>query len=668
MQALLMALLLAGGLFMFVQAVVVRFKWAKVGRPVMRWDEVNSRVNRVIRNVFGQQKLLQRGWRGAMHVMFFYGFIVLQTVALQVIGEGFWGHTFRLPLVGGTAMLGIMQEFFSFLVLIALGMAVTQRYIKKNPHVKAHSEFDALVVIVGIGGLIITYFITNGMYINQGHAPNPLWSIPISNTFASMMSVMSLGAQEIFGTISFWLHALFFVSLLIWVPRGKHFHLITGPMNVFFHGSATHKSGAALQKMDIDLETMDEDTVLGASTLDQFSQKMLFDSYACTECGRCQEMCPAYNTGKPLTPKGLQVEMRSELERAAPKLIQGKKDEEGVLRPFVGEVFTADFIWACTTCGACQYECPVDIEHIDTIVEMRRYLTMMESDFPKEARGVFKNLERTGNPWGLRDSRTEWTEGLDVPVLEDFSEADVLFWVGCSGAFDTEGKKTSRAMANIMNEAGVKFGILGDAETCTGDSARRMGNEFLFQTMAETNIEVLNGANVKKIVTSCPHCFNTLGNEYSQFGGNYEVIHHSEYIDQLIGEGKLKLEAKPVDGPVTFHDSCYLGRHNQIYDAPRNVVKAATGVEPVEMKRSRETGFCCGAGGGRMWLEEDIGERVNENRVAEALTLNPKEVAVSCPFCHTMVTDGIKAHDNEVVKAVDIAVMVERALPTSAAE
>ena len=672
LRTIVMAILVLAGIGVFVYQIIERFKWATVGKPIVRWDNVSVRVWRVVENVLGQKKLLQRGWRGAMHVMFFYGFLVLQSVALQVIGEGLFGLTFRLPILGGTAFLGVMQELFSVLVLVALVMAVHQRYIKKNPHVKAHSEFDALVVLVGIGGLIITYFITNGMMINQGHAPNPVGSIPVSAAFAAMMKPLGAGGNEWVGMISFWLHALFFVALLIWVPRGKHFHLITGPMNVFFNGNATHRSGAVLSKLEIDIETMTEDDVFGANKLTELNRKSLFDTYACTECGRCQEMCPAYNTGKPLTPKGLNVELRMELEAKAPAILAGKQDDEDVLRPLVPALFSEDFIWACTTCGACVYECPVDIEHIDTIIDLRRYQVMMESKFPKEAKGIFRSLERRGNPWGLRDSRTGWAEGLDVPVVEEnLDDYEVLFWVGCSGAFDTAGQKTSRAIAEILIEAGVKFAILGDMETCTGDSARRLGNEMLFQDMAKAVIETLDTVKATKILAACPHCFNTLANEYPQFGGNYEVIHHTTYIDQLVREGRIKLTPQ-TQGAITFHDSCYLGRHNDIYDPPRALIEAATGVAPVEMPRSREKGFCCGAGGGRMWLEEHIGTRVNEDRVEEALTLAPKEIAAACPFCNVMLVDGLKAKDKEEdVAVVDVAQLVARAMdrkPAATAE
>ncbi len=671
LSAIIMAAILAAGLVAFAMGVVVRLRVLGFARAEVRWDELPLRIERVVENVFGQKKLLQRGWRGLMHVMFFYGFLVLQTVMLQVVGEGLFGFDFKLPLVGGTAALGWMQEIFSGVVLVAVAMAVWQRYIAKNPHVKAHSEFDALVVLCGISGLILTYFVTNGMLINKhlageaiGSLP-PLESLPISRAFANGMSGMSAGVQSGLGHVSFWLHAGFFVALLTWVPRGKHFHLITGPLNVFFNGNATHRSGAALKKTEIDLDNMTEDTVFGASTLEQLSWKSIFDTYACTECGRCQDQCPAYNTGKALTPKGLNVELRKEVERAGPLLLQGKRDQDGVLRPIISEVFSEEFLWACTTCGACVYECPVDIEHIDTLVELRRYQVMMASKFPKEATQIFKNLERKGNPWGLSDSRVDWAKGLGVPVVGEDGEAkdfEVLYWVGCAGSFDDAAKKTARALVQVLRAAGVKFATIGDAETCTGDSARRLGNEMLFQQLAQQNVDTLKSLGATRILSHCPHCFNTIKNEYPQFGGHFEVIHHSEFIAELIRTGRLKLTQKN-EGTITFHDSCYLGRHNGVYDAPRDVIAQATGLEITEMPRSRERGFCCGAGGGRMWLEEHTGKRINVERVDEAMGLRPKEIAAACPFCATMLTDGVKQTDNEAaVKVVDIAQIVARSL------
>ena len=669
-QAVVMIAILGVGFYLFVQGILVRFKWATIGRPQVRWDNVGKRLERAIALVLGQKKLLQRGWRGVMHVVFFYGFLVLQTVALDVIVKGLFGLDAELPIVGGTWWLVAMQDWVSLMVMIALGGAVYQRYLFKNPHVKAHNEIDALAVIIGIAGLILTFFLVNGMLIQTGHGAVLAEWAPISYAFAEWMKPLGPTGVKAIGMVSFWLHALFLVMLLIWIPRGKHFHLITGPMNAFFNGNATHRSGAALQKLDIDIDEMGDDDVLGASKLTDFTWKSLFDTYACTECGRCQQMCPAYATGKDLTPKGLNVELRMEFERAAPLILAGKKDDEGVLRPMVPEIFTEDFLWACNTCGACVYECPVDIEHIDTIVDMRRYMVMMESKFPKEAIAIFKNLERAGNPWGLRDSRTDWCEGMDVPVVEDdASDYDLIYWVGCAGAYDNAGKKVARAVVECLNAAGINFAIMGDMESCTGDSARRLGNEFLFQTMAEANIENLKSLKVKKILTACPHCFNTLKNEYPQFGlENVEVLHHTTFIMDLVERGQLKLEPEWM-GAVTVHDSCYLGRHNDIYAAPRDLVLAATGITPVEMDRSRERGFCCGAGGGRMWLEEEPDQRVNVNRVEEALDIEVKEIAVSCPFCYVMLDDGLKQKDrDEDVKVLDVAQLVARALPRPDAE
>lgn len=663
MQALAMLILVLGGITLFGIEVYRRLRLVTIGRPEVRWNHVGKRLGRVVSVVLGQRKLLQRPLRGSMHFVFFWGFLILQTVSLQVIGEGILGHDFRLPLIGGTPVLGLLQELTSALVLVAIGVALYNRYLRGNPHIKAHSDFDALFILIGIAGLMITFFLTNGWLLSLGQQL-PRQVMPISGATADWLSGLTPATRAWIGTVSFWLHAATLVALLVWIPRGKHFHLVTAPPNVFFNGSATHHPGTALSPLHIDLEAMDEDAVLGASKLEELTWKQLYDTYSCTECGRCQDQCPAFLTDKDLTPKGLQVELRRHLETAGPAVLAGQTDDGPAARSLVPDVFSDNFIWSCTTCRACVHECPVDIEHIDTIIEMRRYKAMIESDFPAEAVQLFKNLEQRGNPWGVATDRLAWAEGLDIPVLgDDAGEYEILYWVGCAGAFDPNGQRVSRAMVEIFHAAGVKFAVLGDAETCNGDPARRLGYEYLFQMLVEQNIETLNSRKVRRIVTQCPHCFSTMKNEFPQFGGHYEVTHHSEYIAELIASGRLQL-APGERKTITFHDSCYLGRHNHVYDPPRRVIEAAGGQPVMEMPRHRERGFCCGAGGGRMWLEETVGTRVNLNRIDEALELNPQVIALACPFCHAMLGDGLKARDrDEEVEALDIAELVIRALP-----
>jgi len=598
-----------------------------------------------------------------MHAFIFWGFLVVAINTIHIFGGGF-SYGFRLPLFGFQSPLGIGYEFirdiFEALVLIMVIYAFVRRLIVRPRRLTLSA--DALIILGLIGILMVTDFLMGG---SRSLSPASEGSIPpLSSLVGQALAgvVTSPSAVERLFQASWWIHVLTILFFLNYLPISKHFHVITSIFNVFFQSLEK----GALKPLDIEAAEF-----YGASKITDFRWKDLLDIYTCTECGRCQEACPAFFTEKPLSPKRLNEDLREHLYQNTLYLIRNSKKnrEEWTLRgePMVGGVIEDEVLWSCTTCMACEEKCPLFIEFIPRIVEMRRHLVLEESRIPSTLVTTYRNLETNGNPWGIgAASREEWAEGLGVRKMREVDgEVEILYWVGCAGAFDDRSKKISRAMVKILQAAGVDFGILGNEETCTGDAARRTGNEYLFQMLAEANIETLSRYKFKRILTQCPHCYNTLKNEYPQFGGHYDVVHHTEFLQELLLQGRIKL-TRPLSKTVAYHDSCYLGRHNQIYQPPREVLQAIPGVRLVEMRRSGHNGFCCGAGGGRMWMEETIGQRINHARVEEALGVGPDVIGTACPFCLVMLDDGVKDFGQEErVQTLDIAQMVAQAMPGS---
>ncbi len=638
-----------------------------------------------IGEVLGQRKLLKWRLSGWAHAFTFWAFIVLGLTILEAYGDLF-DASFGL---GSWAGLGVLEDTFAVAVLIALVVFTVIRYRQAPARLGRASRFyrshtgAAWGILVMIFAVVATLLIYRGAEMNTGHYPYK----PYPWSYASWVvskALHPLGATN--QGIETWfilLQLAVVLAFLVLVVYSKHLHIMLAPFNVYF-ARKPDGLGPLLPMYSgehrIDFENPSDDDTFGRGRIEDFTWKGLLDLATCTECGRCQSQCPAWATGKVLNPKLIVTDLRDHLFESGPRLLAGA-EAAAAMRPLVGTleeggVIDPEALWACTNCGACVNECPVDIEHVDHIMDMRRHQVLVESAFPAEAAGMLRNLENSGNPWGLPASgRLAWTEGLgfDVPVIapgqQIGDDVEYLFWVGCAGASDDRARRTTRAFAQLLHAAGVSFAVLGPAETCTGDPARRIGNEFVYQMLAQQNIATLDAARVHKVVATCPHCFNTIGREYPQLGGNYEVVHHTELLAQLVDDGRLASSSAPAGEPVsaTYHDPCFLGRHNKVYDAPRSVLDRVPGVTSTEMPRCRERGFCCGAGGARMWMEERQGKRINHERVDEALALHPDAVVTACPYCKVMLGDAVRDRQSqgeasEHVEVVDVAEMLLRSL------
>ncbi len=718
------------------------------GQPATgRLDGVGQRLKAEVAEVFGQRRLLRWSIPGLAHAFTFWGFVILGLTIIEAYGAIF-DRNFAIPLIGRWTVLGFFEDLFAAAVLAGLATFTVLRIRQAPERLDRGSRFygshtgPAWRILGMIFLVILTLLLYRGAQVNTGvfpydHSP---WTFA-SWLVAKALAPLGAGANDVIETVFVLAQIVVIMVFLVFITYSKHLHIALAPINV-----ATKRVPQGLGPLlpiesggkPVDFEDPGEDDIFGRGKIEDFTWKGMLDFATCTECGRCQSQCPAWNTGKPLSPKLVIMDLRDHLFAKAPYLIGGLpppaegsvtlKTEvhphgvpesgfgritgsgpEQAARPLVGTaeqggVIDPDVLWSCTTCGACVEQCPVDIEHVDHIVDMRRYQVLVESNFPSEAGVMLRNLEGKGNPWGAPpNTRADWTKGLNFEVSRatEGGEWDYLFWVGCAGAFDDGAKKTTRAVATLLHEAGVSFAILGEGETCTGDPARRMGNEFVYQMLARQNVETLNETfadrPTKKIVATCAHCFNTLANEYPQLGGRFEVVHHTQLLAELVGSGKLT-PVQPIEGGVTYHDPCYLGRHNRIFTPPRELLGAvvgdgageprdalaaagtdrgipsppsANGLGFVEMDRFAERSFCCGAGGARMWMEERIGKRVNIERVEEAISTGARTVAAACPFCLTMLSDGVTAKKStgeaaDEVEVVDVATVLLRAVKPSA--
>jgi Fe-S oxidoreductase len=640
-SALVLAACLAVSGTLFTRRAVHLVGLVRAGKPVERSGEVGARVRSEATVVLGQRKLLQRLGPGLMHAFIFWGFLVLApTIVIAMIGAVDKHATF--PWLGHQGWFAALVDLFCVLVLGGVLAALYIRHVQRPRRFEGSHLGEADLILALIATIVITMLLWHATRIALGINDWPASWSPVSHLLSHLFA--DDGVTRVLERVFVWAHVLTILTFLVYLPYSKHLHIATAAFNVYF--SRTRARGR-LEPLRFDDETVPEEELrFGAGTAADLTWKEILDGFSCTECGRCQDACPAFGTGKVLSPKLVIMGLRD-------RVFSG--DHESALVPGAVPV---ESVWDCVTCGACVQACPVNIEHIDHIVDLRRHLVMVESSFPSEAEPMLRDIERSSNPWGHPQAqRAEWAADLGVRILEPGDPApEWLYWVGCASSFDERARRTAESTAKLLQRAGVEFAMLGPRESCTGDPARRMGNEYVFQAFAQQNVETLNEAGITKIIANCPHCFNTLANEYPDFGGHYEVVHHSELLARLVAEGRLA----PIkqDGlQITYHDSCYLARHNDVLAPPRELVGAVG--EPVEMKRSGKQTFCCGAGGAHMWMEER-GTPINANRVREAAETGAGTLAVACPFCTVMLDDGVQSEGTDL-RVVDVATLLAEA-------